>query len=443
MENVSWPSQEEIWATFASRISSLPPHGQVAGCLLMRFPRSGLAGRPEEYFWTLLRDLYKRDWQLDEPLTDEVLLRRILREGTTPNGVFGAKVHWLQFPELIHMLQSSAGDHNQPAVELLSRTFPSLSVVWLQRLDRVGQAISWYRALATGTWWQMKGERGTSQVPRISLDVRQVAALERRIAKDDAAIGRFVAQAGFQVVPVTYEALVSNFADTIRAVLADLGITPPETIPPTALVRQTDDLTHRWRGEYVRRMTVRRRPSRPPQAATNRRAGTSVVIVSHNEGANLPATVSRLAETTPPETELIVVDDHSTDGSTVGLGSLAPHVAILRPRARLGVAAARNFGASAASGSVLVFSDAHVDPRPGWLSELRQALEDPGVGEVDPAVRDLRRGELAGYGFTWPGPGMSVHWLGSAQPEPTEVPFICGFLPCHPPQGLPHTRWFR
>ena len=33
----------------------------------------------------------------------------------------------------------------------------------------------------------MKGERGTSQVPRISLDVGQVAALERRIAKDDAA----------------------------------------------------------------------------------------------------------------------------------------------------------------------------------------------------------------------------------------------------------------
>jgi GT2 family glycosyltransferase len=157
-----------------------------------------------------------------------------------------------------------------------------------------------------------------------------------------------------------------------------------------------------------------------------REIDASVVIVSHNEGFNLPATVTRIAETTPRGTEVIVVDDHSSDGSTSGLERLAPYVTVLRPRTRLGVAGARNFGALQASGSVLVFSDAHVHPLPGWLPALRRALEDPSVGEVAPAVYDLHRSGVAGYGFTWRDASMSVHWFWSRPDAPTDVPFACG-----------------
>jgi hypothetical protein len=45
-------------------------------------------------------------------------------------------------------------------------------------------------------------------VPRVPLDVDLLAALDRRIAREDAAIGRFVAPRGLQVVPVGYAALV-------------------------------------------------------------------------------------------------------------------------------------------------------------------------------------------------------------------------------------------
>lgn len=438
---------------------------------------TGVAGYPEEYFRTELRGLYLREWQLPEPVRADVLLGKIRSEGTTPNGVFGAKVHWVQFSGLLQLLREAARDGNGdgpvagpssgpssgladgPAhrdddvsvAELLSRAFPGLSVVWLQRADRVGQAISWYRAITTNNWWQVKGQRATGQLPGLFLDMRQVAVLERKIARDNAEIARFVANQGLQVVPVSYEALAHDFAQTVRDVVAGLGLAPPEIVSPTLLIRQADELTDRWRREYKKwvqgqRHTRRSLPVGPddrasrdsPAAASSRgapvsrvtakpAAETSVVIVSHNEGDNLPATVSRMAETTPRGTEMIVVDDHSTDRSTSGLERLAPDVIVLRPDARLGVAGARNFGARRASGSMLVFSDAHVDPHRGWLPALRRALADPSVGEVAPAVRDLRRREAAaGYGFTWPDPGMSVRWLRSRPAAPAEVPFICG-----------------
>jgi GT2 family glycosyltransferase len=73
-----------------------------------------------------------------------------------------------------------------------------------------------------------------------------------------------------------------------------------------------------------------------------------------------------------------------------------------------------------------VFSDAHVDPNPGWLEPLQSALDDPSVGEVAPTIRDIHRDDFAGYGFTWSEPGMSVVWLQRRPSAITDVPFICG-----------------
>jgi GT2 family glycosyltransferase len=153
---------------------------------------------------------------------------------------------------------------------------------------------------------------------------------------------------------------------------------------------------------------------------------TSVVVVSHNEGENLLRTVQSFLEALPAASEIIVVDDVSSDGSIEELP--ADRVQIVRPETRLGISAARNLGASRAHGDVLIFSDAHVDVTPGFLQPLRDALKLPGVGAVGPVVSTRGFETSKGFGFRWRDPALNVEWLNGhgRGPAPYPVPMLVG-----------------
>jgi glycosyltransferase involved in cell wall biosynthesis len=154
----------------------------------------------------------------------------------------------------------------------------------------------------------------------------------------------------------------------------------------------------------------------------------SVVIISLNEGESLRRTVDNLLDGLPPQSEIIVVDDGSTDGSTGFLSSGYPDITLLGPAERLGVSRARNFGARHAKGDVLVFSDAHVLTPKGWFDPLLALLARPAVGVVAPAIGMMQSaaGESAGYGQKWCDASLAVGWLGRQSSTPYPVPLLCG-----------------
>jgi GT2 family glycosyltransferase len=151
----------------------------------------------------------------------------------------------------------------------------------------------------------------------------------------------------------------------------------------------------------------------------------SVVIVTHNEGDNLRRTVEATRATVPDSTEIVVIDDASTDGSAERLES-EPGIVIERPDRPLGISAGRNHGAKRSSGEVIIFSDAHVQPLQGWFAPLVEALDDPTVAEVTPAISHLDGRPGIGYGFTWPDISMRMKWLAAPGERPVDVPFVCG-----------------
>jgi cellulose synthase/poly-beta-1,6-N-acetylglucosamine synthase-like glycosyltransferase len=122
----------------------------------------------------------------------------------------------------------------------------------------------------------------------------------------------------------------------------------------------------------------------------------------------------------------VVVDDGSTDGGAAFLEGGYHGVRLARPERRMGVAGARNHGAGLAAGDVLVFSDAHVQPQPGWLGPLIEALSDHEVGEVAPTVSSIEDPGNRGYGFTWRDASLGTAWLRARPEGPSEVPFVCG-----------------
>ena len=154
----------------------------------------------------------------------------------------------------------------------------------------------------------------------------------------------------------------------------------------------------------------------------------SVIIITLNEGESLRRTVDNLQSTLPEETEIIVVDDGSNDDSTEFLKEGYGSVTLLRPDVRLGVPRARNFGASRATGDVLVFSDAHVRVPAGWAEALLDVLKLPHVGAVAPAISAMRPAavECTGYGQKWSDASLAVGWLGQQGSTPYPVPLLCG-----------------
>ncbi|HWC97349.1 MAG TPA: glycosyltransferase [Candidatus Sulfopaludibacter sp.] len=151
----------------------------------------------------------------------------------------------------------------------------------------------------------------------------------------------------------------------------------------------------------------------------------SVIVITRNEGAELAATVENLRSTLPDaRRELIVVDDGSTDGSADFLEGVRD-VLLFRSEG-LGVAKARNFGASQATGDAVVFADAHVRAPENWYQPLLTALEDSEVGAVAPGIFSLTEPERKGFGLELTGADLHARWLHRRTDTPLEVPVLPG-----------------
>ena len=151
----------------------------------------------------------------------------------------------------------------------------------------------------------------------------------------------------------------------------------------------------------------------------------SVVIISRNEGAQLHATVENLTRTLPrSRRELIVVDDGSTDDSTAFLRT-RPEVRLLRAKG-IGVANARNLGASHATGDAIVFCDAHMRVPARWHRALLDPLASPRVGAVAPGIYSLTEPERRGFGLELSGPDLHARWKHKPGSKPSRVPILPG-----------------
>lgn len=113
----------------------------------------------------------------------------------------------------------------------------------------------------------------------------------------------------------------------------------------------------------------------------------SVVIPARNAEATLRATLDGLTRQIPDiPFEVIVVDDHSSDG-TRRIAAESAVVDRVLDATGTGPGQARNHGAAAASADRLAFLDADCVPTPGWLEAGLSALEhaDLVLGETRPA----------------------------------------------------------
>jgi LPS sulfotransferase NodH len=229
--------------------------------LAMGLLQTGRAGRPEEYFWDNLRKFYIHSWNLPAAVPDRRFIRKAIDVGTTANGIFGAKIHWFQFRQLLARLRCLPGSGELSAAALIERHFPTPRYVRLIREDKVRQAISYYRALQTGEWW--KGLNGAAgRATGATPNFREIEELEAMLRRHEAQWDQYFSDGGIAPLLVTYEELRNNYGAVLARILRHIGVRAPASLaikPP--LEKQADDHTEILVHDYITAQRTMRTPA--------------------------------------------------------------------------------------------------------------------------------------------------------------------------------------
>jgi len=106
------------------------------------------------------------------------------------------------------------------------------------------------------------------------------------------------------------------------------------------------------------------------------RPRASVIVVNYNGGAALERCLDSLVRDSAADTEIILVDNNSTDGSAARAAERFPQIRLVASSENLGFGGGNNLGAHYAAGEYLAFLNPDTVVEPGWLEALVQALEE-------------------------------------------------------------------
>jgi GT2 family glycosyltransferase len=158
---------------------------------------------------------------------------------------------------------------------------------------------------------------------------------------------------------------------------------------------------------------------------------TRVIVLNWNGRSWLERCLPALAAQRVRATEVVVVDNASTDDSVAWIRATHPWVQVVALTENLGFAAGNNRGAEGATVDALVFLNNDTEPEAGWLEALVSAAHaEPSRALVtsqlvywsDPATIDS-----AGDGYLRCGGGFKVH---HGQPTATAPGSREGFGAC-------------
>ena len=109
--------------------------------------------------------------------------------------------------------------------------------------------------------------------------------------------------------------------------------------------------------------------------------GVAIVVVNYNGGSHIEACLRSVLSEGRPNTEIVVVDNGSSDGSDDLIASRLPQVRLIRNGRNGGFGQGCNMAAASVSSEYLVFLNPDTRVREGWIDALVGALEQhPQVG---------------------------------------------------------------
>jgi len=230
---------------------------------------TGLPRRPREYFWGLRSPevvrLLADDADLDPESQRESSWSRdeyarhldaALGAGTTPNGVFGAKLMWSYFNDFVALMRGVPRLAGMGDGSLLNAAFPNLRYVFVSRSDKVRQAVSLWRALQTRVWRKDMVATPAGGEPAAERSVYSFDAIDHlldQLRRHEDAWRGFFFRIGQRPLSLYYEDIAGDLEASVARVLELLAISFPDGRlvfrPPMS--RQSDELSESWVQNYL------------------------------------------------------------------------------------------------------------------------------------------------------------------------------------------------
>jgi LPS sulfotransferase NodH len=266
-------------------VCATPRSGSTLLCKVL--DQTGVAGHPQEYFEALRHSgLPRRPHEYFDPQRHANIVERLafrempdettpqpsplwhpetydrylawaFEEGTTPNGVFGAKLMWGYLGDFAELLRGIDGMDGRSLPDLLARTFPGLRYVQITREDKVEQAVSLWKAVQTQAW---RREPGVADAPLVEpvFSFRAINYLIRLLTAHDASWDAYFLGLGHRPLKVTYEELARSTEAVVTRVLEHLGIPVPAklSVPAPRLTVQADKVSEEWVGRVRRHLAA-------------------------------------------------------------------------------------------------------------------------------------------------------------------------------------------
>jgi 2-polyprenyl-3-methyl-5-hydroxy-6-metoxy-1,4-benzoquinol methylase len=157
----------------------------------------------------------------------------LIARRTARSGVFGLKAHFENFEGFLREYP-----------ELLDVLSP-VTYIYINRRDRVAQAVSMARALQTNQW-SSQGEKGPK--PQLRYDRELIAKSMKEVELQDAGWLNWFKAKNITPFRLTYEDLIDDPAGTVRSVVEFLEVQNAERdevkVPPVE--KQSDDTNQEW-----------------------------------------------------------------------------------------------------------------------------------------------------------------------------------------------------
>jgi LPS sulfotransferase NodH len=225
-------------------VCSLPRSG--SWLLSFALEDTGLLGQPYPYFCPRVLDYCSATWFLPSPPPLHDYIDAIMKNSTTADGILGAKIEWFDLVNLMELAGNewsvdTTGQERQVLEELLG----DVQLIYLERRDKVREAVSFCRALETREWAR-PADNSTSW-PDGEPDFEWFDEVFDLLMKEDTEWAQFFQRNGYQPFRVEYEEYTRDqhsFGTTVLGILEYLGVSvPAKFVPPQPRQRRQSNDT--------------------------------------------------------------------------------------------------------------------------------------------------------------------------------------------------------